>query len=203
MKTIQFLLKNLFVFIILSCFSIANAKTSECIYKLADEYCKSSPSTIKLCEQCHIPFYDSNSNKPLWSNTKSISYYNIYTSKSRTMDAILKQPSGASAFCLSCHDGTMATDNNHSVIGQDLSNDHPISLTYDAALSFKDGELHNPVSTRSGIGKGTIAEDLLFGENNDQLECTSCHLPHDSEGNGGGLVMDNTNSELCLTCHIK
>ena len=80
-------------------------------------------------------------------------------------------------------------------MGTDLSDDHPISFTYDAALATADGELATP----SG---GTVGTLPLFGASSDQMECATCHDVHD-DTNGNFLLMDNTASALCLTCHNK
>ncbi len=80
-----------------------------------------------------------------------------------------------------------------------MSNDHPISFTYDAALATSDGELFDPSTISSGLG-GTIAADMLFGN---KLECASCHDVHNAAGNPDLLVKANTASALCLTCHDK
>jgi len=87
-------------------------------------------------------------------------------------------------------------------LGTDLSGDHPISFTYDDALATTDGELNAPTTTASGLG-ANIDDDMLFGAGADQLECASCHDVHNTAGINPLMLMDNTNSELCLTCHIK
>jgi predicted CXXCH cytochrome family protein len=117
--------------------------------------------------------------------------------------------------CLSCHDGVTALDayggaggstdmtdllgaGDPAIVGTDLGDDHPISFTYDTALSSTDGELHDPNTTLSSLG-GTITEDMLFGNS---MECASCHDVHDN-AIVPFLRMANSNSDLCLTCHDK
>ncbi len=51
----------------------------------------------------------------------------------------------------------------------------------------------------SGLG-GTIKSDLLI---NGKLECISCHDVHGERGQKNLLIMSNTKSRLCLTCHNK
>lgn len=84
-------------------------------------------------------------------------------------------------------------------LGVDLSDDHPVSFVYDETLVAKDKGLYSPSVKDSGLG-GTISEDLLV---NNKMQCTSCHDVHNENGYPGLLIMDNTNSELCLTCHNK
>jgi predicted CXXCH cytochrome family protein len=120
------------------------------------------------------------------------------------------QPSASSKLCLSCHDNTLAlggttfissvgTPAGYANVGTDLSNDHPISFTYDAALVALDPGL-KPITSPSGIGSGTISSTMLFSG---KMECASCHDVHNSGGFANLLVKDNAGSALCLTCHNK
>jgi predicted CXXCH cytochrome family protein len=123
----------------------------------------------------------------------------------------LGQPDASSKLCLSCHDGVTAVDNFGGIttgtftitgdanIGTNLSNDHPVSFTYDLALATADGGLYDPATTNSGLG-GTISADMLFGG---KLQCASCHDVHNSAGIDFLLVKSNAASALCLTCHNK
>jgi predicted CXXCH cytochrome family protein len=140
------------------------------------------------------------------------------------MNAVPGQPNGLSKLCLGCHDGTVAIDSygknttvgwhfisdaqfgtGSKVIGTDLTNDHPISFVYDAALVAADGALRDPVTATilPGINSvtGTIAAELLDGTG--QVQCTSCHDVHNGQGINKLLKVNNTGSALCLTCHIK
>jgi predicted CXXCH cytochrome family protein len=150
---------------------------------------------------------------PLWNHEVSTRTYTLYNSP--TMDATTTQPAGVSRLCLSCHDGTVAVDSyggsqgvillgGDLAIGADgLANDHPVSFPYTDALADLDGELFPPTSSPSGIGS-TIHNDLLIGGS---LECSSCHDVHN--GGAAAAVNDNllmitqTGSQLCLTCHDK
>ncbi|MDP3980444.1 MAG: cytochrome c3 family protein [Chlamydiota bacterium] len=136
--------------------------------------------------------------------------YSLYDSA--TLDVSLEQPSGISKLCLSCHDGTVAIDSygentgtafmiGSENVGTDLTNDHPISFTYDSNLATTDGELNDPSVQVTALG-GTISHDLLF---NGKVECASCHDVHNtaSEGNSKLLVINNAGSALCITCHNK
>ncbi len=162
----------------------------------------------EICIFCHTP-HNAAPMSPLWNRASSGSVYTPYNST--TIISSPGQPTGASMLCLSCHDGTIAlgsvlsrsTDiimdggvttmpHGDTLIGTDLSDDHPISFDYTSALASQSGELVNP--------------DTLTGpvkvDNNGQMQCTSCHDPHD-DTNGNFLVMQNTASALCQTCHIK
>ncbi len=168
-------------------------------------------NTGEICVVCHTP-HNANttvSNTPLWNHEVTSATFTPYSSA--TLNASTGQPDGVSKLCLSCHDGTVALDNfggrsngtniigGGKNLGTDLSNDHPVSITYDASLASADGGLYDPTSTNSGLG-GTIENDMLF---NGKLECASCHDVHNGSGLGHLLVKNNANSALCLTCHNK
>lgn len=160
----------------------------------------------EICITCHTPHNALSQDAPLWNHTSTSSVFTLYSSS--TFQATdIAQPGASSKMCLSCHDGVVALDsyggatgstmiNDPSVgdgtgsglIGIDLSDDHPISFTYDATLVTADGELHSPPS------------DMLFGG---KMQCSSCHDVHNSAGHDFLLVMDNDGSALCLTCHNK
>jgi hypothetical protein len=181
----------------------------------------------QTCVLCHAPHNPSNASAgPLWNHAMSAATYNLYSSPSTL--ATIGQPGPSSKLCLSCHDGTVAIlsfggntggmtlidaagAGARSVIGQDLSNDHPIGFVYDAALVAKDPNKLKPTSTSVTIGStstrtGTIATLLLDGGT--KMECSSCHDVHNkftvATLSGRGLVKVGTGgSALCVTCHIK
>ncbi len=114
-----------------------------------------------------------------------------------------------------------------TTLGTDLTNDHPISFTYDAALAtLKGTTLNDPTTTATNAGTtgalvilragtvapNTIAAQMLFGGGGavpTQLECASCHEPHMqgdmslATSNYPFLIKSNKGSNLCLTCHNK
>jgi predicted CXXCH cytochrome family protein len=169
----------------------------------------------EICNVCHTPHNadDTVSDAPLWDHeVTATASFTLYSST--TLDATVGQPSGVSKLCLSCHDGTVAVDafggaagttligavdTGSGDFGTDLSNDHPISFTYNTALSGTDGELFDPSVDTTSLG-GTIAADMLFSDN---MECASCHDVHNANGNTALLLIDNASSALCLTCHDK
>jgi hypothetical protein len=159
-------------------------------------------------------------------------------------------PGGSSKLCLSCHDGTMAIDkvnvlngiknatiamNSASPVkmpsanaatgftrdlGIDLSNDHPISFTYDSTLAGRDGELRSPDGALVGNRVRGAAPPKMPLENN-QMQCATCHDPHlrdktASNGNAKFLRMNrfqvtqptggafsSASDIICLACHDK
>lgn len=168
-------------------------------------------TTSEICIVCHTP-HNANitvAEAPLWNHQLTNQTYQLYTSS--TLTAVVGQPDASSKLCLSCHDGSVALENfgtmvagTHFIaglsnIGSDLRNDHPISFTYDAALSIADPGLFNPATTMSGLG-GTIQANMLF---NNKMQCASCHDVHNSAGVANLLLKSNAASDLCLTCHNK
>jgi hypothetical protein len=106
-------------------------------------------------------------------------------------------------------------------LGVNLSNDHPISFTYDSTLATKDGELRAPensiVKTRVALTNTRPPMPLEGG----QVQCTTCHDPHlndktTSNGNPKFLRMNRfqfkqplggafvpSDDIICLACHDK
>lgn len=104
-------------------------------------------------------------------------------------------------------------------LGTDLSNDHPISFTYDSVLANADGELRNP-DVEAHIGNRVAGNMPLVPLDNNQVQCTSCHDPHIrdaditknikflrlnrfQEGLPTGGNFSAANDIICLSCHDK
>ena len=168
--------------------------------------------TTEICQPCHTP-HNASTALPvvLWNHAVTSATYTLYSSP--TMNATTGQPGGVSKACLSCHDGTVALDSfggstgetfisGPANFGTDLSNDHPVSFTYNNALATADGGLHPPTTQASGLGD-TISADMLFGTSSDQVECASCHDVHNAANLQSLLLKSNAGSALCLTCHAK
>jgi len=170
-------------------------------------------NTGEICVVCHTPHNATTGlTAPLWNHEVTTTTFTLYTNAtSPSFDATASQPDGSSKLCLSCHDGTVPVDNfggrtngtdlltGNKNLGTDLSNEHPVSFTYDAALATTDGGLFDPTTTSSGLG-GTINADLLLAN---KLQCSSCHDVHNGSGVNDLLVKSNAASALCLTCHNK
>ncbi|HZN48078.1 MAG TPA: hypothetical protein VFB71_10665, partial [Ramlibacter sp.] len=105
-------------------------------------------------------------------------------------------------------------------LGTDLTNDHPISFTYDAALAARDGELRSPDGAVVGTRVRGQPKPKLPLENG-QMQCTTCHDPHlretdptkgagkflrlnrlqESSPTGGNF--SDASDIFCLACHDK
>lgn len=75
-------------------------------------------------------------------------------------------------------------------IGPIMSDDHPVSISYSAAIA-------KSPTTFNAIPQGV----KLFGANNN-VECATCHDPHDPT-NGNFLRINNAGSALCNSCHKR
>ncbi len=168
-----------------------------------------STTEVRVCVFCHTPHNASSTVVPLWNRQNPVSVYSTYSSS--TLYATVGQPTESSKMCLSCHDGTIALGSVLSEtteipfagglrfiptgptrLGTDLSDDHPISFLYDTTLATQNGELADP---------SALPPEIQLDKNGN-LQCTSCHDPHD-DLNGKFLVVTDRNSILCTSCHNK
>jgi predicted CXXCH cytochrome family protein len=164
-------------------------------------------SNGQVCVFCHTPHNApaaADQVVPLWNHTTTTATFTLYTSA--TLTAAPGQPDSNSKACLSCHDGTVAIDafggrtgtqviSGSRLLATDLSNDHPISFTYDAALATADGGLVTPASAAQ-----VSAGIPLF---NGKLQCASCHQVHDNSTYQPFLRDSRVGSAICLRCHTK
>ena len=105
-------------------------------------------------------------------------------------------------------------------LGTDLTNDHPISFTYDTALANKDGELRDPAGEPE-IGNRGPGVQRHVPLDNGQVQCNSCHDPHirDEADPSKSIkflrlnrfqktspistTFSETNDIICMACHDK
>ena len=192
----------------------------------AHDFSASGFSGGEICVVCHTPHHADTTvtEAPLWNHELTTQTFAMYTSP--TLDAPQDaQPTGASKLCLSCHDGATAIDSFGGNVGtifmggsaavganDDLTDDHPISITYDAALATVDQGLHDPTATTVTVGEGgdktrtgTVSDLMLPA---DKVQCSSCHDVHNNfvvPGTNGDpfLKVSKAKSAICLTCHNK
>ncbi|MBI5446138.1 MAG: cytochrome c3 family protein [Deltaproteobacteria bacterium] len=183
----------------------------------------------EICVYCHTPHSANEAGgvAPIWNkNLNAAGSYTLYGSP--TLDTRIGPPTGVSLICLSCHDGTIGLDvivNQPGVrgdeggfapsgtlmrdtgdpsfnprLGQDLSDDHPVSMRYAGPGGANvDPQFH-------GLATVKAAGLKFFGgaspEDSQVVECATCHNPHEAR-NEKFLRIRNVNSNLCKTCHIK
>jgi predicted CXXCH cytochrome family protein len=154
----------------------------------------------QICKPCHVPHNPNPGGSvgaPLWNHTLTTQTFTMYPSGGTIDGTIDAAPSGVTKLCLSCHDGVTNLDafggaagatamTGAAVVGTNLSNDHPVSITYNTA--------------DTGLESApTDAAVKLFGN---KVECASCHDVHNA-GIAKLLVKANSGSALCLACHKK
>ncbi len=160
-----------------------------------------------LCETCHVPHSPvSAASGLLWNHATTTATYTVYSSSTLNAGA-LGQPAGVSKLCLSCHDGTVAVNSyggntgtkyirgaGGDSLGVNLSNDHPVSFTYDAALATADGELATPAGGKVGSANLPLYTSML--------ECGTCHDPHGASVSYTKFLR-YTAATICTQCHTK
>lgn len=105
-------------------------------------------------------------------------------------------PSDDIESCGKCHNGEIAHDINVKMLGEDLRNDHPISMEY-AGIGFADPDFAPPPSPDEFNNRIFANGVKLY---NGQVECMSCHNVHDPSKE---LLLRDNAEVLCLTCHLK
>lgn len=176
--------------------------------------------TRQVCVFCHTTHNADQAVGALWNHENDPPLYDTYGSNS--IDMTITQPHEGSLVCLSCHDGTLAvnslnnlpgpdaaglygspggsaldgsgklTNSSSAFVGTDLSNDHPVGITYDAS---RDPGKFVPKTSVPTSYPDKLLDDGVY------VECISCHNPHDNTY-GSFLVESNANSDLCMRCHI-
>lgn len=125
----------------------------------------------KLCLSCH-------------DGTMAIGAVNVYagnfTDRNPATEDIAMQGTSTG--------GTMAPGEGTTTgftrfLGTNLTNDHPISLTFDAALATKDGEMRNPATSQYVKTRVKGVKPLLPLENS-MVQCNTCHDPHIRDSTG-------------------
>ena len=162
------------------------------------------------CTYCHVPHSGNGNLAPLWNQKLSTSSYSTYTSSTAQNTDNAKPPLGSeSAFCLACHDGTVAAGDTvlfgkiattgsmytQDNFGTQLQGSHPFSL----ALPIKDS-----IDLVASIHQNGKTADpkvpMILGN----IECTSCHNPHVQATDPislNFLVRNSASGTLCLACH--
>jgi hypothetical protein len=175
----------------------------------------------KLCLSCH-------------DGTLAIGNVNVLNGQgSPTQQGTVSVPLSGTGTGGVMPDGAGAATGFTRNLGINLTNDHPISLTYSNTLAARDGELRNvDASQKAPPGDGSLIGVRSSGyrpklpleptgtANQGQIQCGTCHDPHLHEpdatkGNQKFLrqnrfqqgtptnAHDPVNDIICISCHDK
>jgi len=240
----KFLVLMCAISLVLCCAGIvmANADHPGILNTPHDVYNMTGNETAEPCAMCHSP-HSGSGDYPIWNRMAPGVVYDMYNSPSFDMYEG-KQPQSPSSLCLVCHNGIYSTLINYpgpgsidspdydyemnpglwAMLGTDLTDDHPVSFTYDP---IKDNSQDNngfptaiPCPTtpdRMWIPDAQTSQIRypLYGANSDQFECATCHAVHDTINYSGKsfvggksvgsqvFFLRNTNavSTMCADCH--
>jgi len=203
---------------------------------------------LEPCAMCHSP-HSGTGEYPLWNRDQGAQTYTLFDSPSFDMYSG-NQPQAPSSLCLVCHNGVFSSLVNYpgpgshsgeeydyemnptfwAMLGLDLSNEHPISFTYDPAMdSTQDNNgFPDPVVCTTGNGDRnwiasantgkTYAYPLYGGTAavpGFEMECSTCHSVHDTVPYPGKQLVGgksvgsqvfflrstNSESKMCADCH--
>ncbi|MDH5302000.1 MAG: cytochrome c3 family protein [Gammaproteobacteria bacterium] len=109
--------------------------------------------------------------------------------------------------CGKCHNGRVAHDISIKHLGQDLRNDHPISMRYGGLPNgYRTEQFPNTTDVRFSSDPDFRRPHTAEGFENGvrlydgKVECASCHNVHDPSKD---LLLRANSDLLCQTCHTK
>jgi len=205
---------------------------------------------LEPCAMCHSP-HSGTGDYPLWNRDQGPQTYTLYASPSYDMYSG-SQPQSPSSLCLVCHNGVFSSLVNYpgpgshsgeeydyemnptfwAMIGTDLTNDHPISFTYDPSMDSTQDNNGFPPTEECVTGTrirnwipsaslGTTLQYPLYGGTTSnpgfEFECATCHSVHDTVPYAGKQLVggksvgtqvfflraSNAESAMCADCHIN
>ncbi len=201
---------------------------------------------LEPCAMCHSP-HSGTGDYPLWNRDQGPQTYTPYASPSFDMWSG-KQPQAPSSLCLVCHNGVFSSLVNYpgpgshsgeeydyemnptfwAMLGLDLTNEHPISFTYEPNRDlnqdnngFPDpNECTTGTRSRWWIPSASTPDTLaypLYGTDFRQFECATCHSVHDTVQYAGKQLVggksvgsqvfflraSNSESGMCADCHVN
>ena len=171
-------------------------------------------SHIDSCTMCHTRHSDTGQ-LSLWNSIQTVETFQMYASPTFAINSGDAVPNEKSLSCLSCHNGIIGNLVKHETIGNDLTDDHPVSFNYNPSKDVNGNGF--PSSITKGVdGKrfiyGTITGTFypLSGNDGNRFECTTCHIMHatsDNHSKGHDQVKllraNNMASNMCKDCHTN
>jgi predicted CXXCH cytochrome family protein len=209
-----------------------------------------------FCHTPHFGATSTEDSGPLWNRTLSTATYTLYSSptldaaptqptsvskaclschdgtvgmnqlRNRPGTGLQTSSNPSNATDTKIGGATPAQSNDASLIGTDLSNDHPVSMVYANAKSpglgtATLGDDTNTSGFRPTITSGTrtlVNGTVVAGTapatgiqlplySGGKVECASCHDPHEARTKSATQVWflraSNDGSAVCRTCHLK
>lgn len=143
-----------------------------------------------LCRKCHMGADRSPAAMHGFglgqAHLSSPARYGSFSARSRGID-------NETMTCMTCHDGTLASEGDSGRHFGDSFKDHPVGVPYsDSRLARGQPPSDVPLVPVAGLNP----KIRLF---DGQVGCGSCHSPYSKEKHL--LVMSNYGSKLCLSCH--
>jgi len=173
-----------------------------------------SGASMSACQYCHTPHLRSNpkiGSAPLWNRTMGTDgSWTMYgtTIGGTTMNT---NPGSNSRTCLSCHDGSVAVGSvlvgtsdviqkagvldatglitSVANLGTDLSNEHPIGFVVDDTQAGLDT-----------LANMKTAGFTFYGAGTNEMECASCHDPHNTTNTP---FLRKAKATICTDCHVS
>jgi len=177
--------------------------TSSSIEADAAELAAGPGGSSKLCLSCH-------------DGTMALGNVNVLNGKANQTIALTGTGVGGTM-----PSGATTTSGFTRNLGVNLTNDHPISFTYNTTLAGNDGELRTPDGTIVGTRTAGVNPKPKLPLENGQVQCSTCHDPHlrETDSTKGpskflrlnrlqsttptGGVFSETGDIFCLACHDK
>ncbi|GKT12718.1 MAG: multiheme protein [Thiomicrorhabdus sp.] len=117
-------------------------------------------------------------------------------------------------------DGTMQSGTGENTgftrnLGTNLTNDHPISFTFDSALATADSELRDPNAEAHLGNRVPGVSNPIVPLENGKVQCISCHDPHipkekflrlnrtQNTSNPTAGTFTESQDIVCIACHEK
>jgi predicted CXXCH cytochrome family protein len=165
----------------------------------------------EICKPCHTPHNAMAGMNRLWNHELTVATYTMHGGTG-TAEADFDTKS---RLCLSCHDGTVALDSfggqtgssfigGRENLGTDLTDDHPVGSDAEYppdpppswwSHAFKDeADLPGALRLQNWVDPDGATQRVV--------SCTTCHTPH-YDGFDHQLTMTNSDSAICLGCHLK